>query len=288
MELLAEEIKERDSIKFNREETLKKIHELKEKGVKVPLDKMIKSEDEIKGIYEASIANKRVLDAVECQIRPFMSTYEIDEIVRITTEELGGTCAPYNYEGYPMHTCTSVNDQVCHGIPSKRDILKPGDIVNVDCTTEYNGYFGDASRMYIIGGKTDKKTETLVRVTKECLDKAFESIIPWKTTLGDIGYIINKLAVSHGFQVVREVGGHGVGLELHEDPYVCHVGKKGEDILITPGMVFTIEPMINAGRRHVFLDASNDWTIYTQDGSMSAQWEYTIAILDDGAHVYSR
>ncbi len=273
---------------MNREEILAKIHELKDKGVIVPTDEMIKSEEQIEGIREASIVNSKVLDAVEKAIRPLMSTEEIDQIVNRTTKELGGYPAPLGYEGFPKSCCTSINDQVCHGIPSKTDLLMVGDIVNVDCTTRYKGYYGDASRMYIIGGKTHQLHERLVRVTKECLDKAFEAIVPWKTTLGDIGYIINKHAKQNGFSVVLEVGGHGVGLDLHEDPYVCHVGKKGEGMLITPGMVFTIEPMINEGKRHVYVDGNNDWTIYTEDGSYSAQWEYTIAVFEDHAEILSK
>lgn len=273
---------------MNREEILARLRELREKNIIVPTDAMIKSDEQIEGIRQASIANSKVLDAVSNAIRPLMTTEEIDQIVNRTSKELGGYPAPLGYEGFPKSCCTSINDQVCHGIPSKKDILMPGDIVNVDCTTRLNGYYGDASRMYIIGGKTDPKHERLVRVTKECLDMAFEAIVPWKTTLGDIGYIINKHAKQNGFSVVVEVGGHGVGLELHEDPYVCHVGKKGEGMLITPGMVFTIEPMINEGKRYVFVDSANDWTIYTNDGSYSAQWEYTIAVFDDHAEVLSK
>lgn len=273
---------------MNREEILTKINELRQKGIKVPTDEMIKTPEQIEGIREASIVNSKVLDAVEAKIRPLMTTEEIDRIVHQTSIDLGGYPAPLGYEGFPKACCTSINDQVCHGIPSTKDVLIVGDIVNVDCTTRYKNYYGDASRMFIIGGKTLPKHERLVRVTKECLDKAFEAIVPWQTTLGDIGYIINKHAKQNGFSVVLEVGGHGVGLELHEDPYVCHVGKKGEGMLITPGMVFTIEPMINEGKRHVFLDSSNDWTIYTEDGSYSAQWEYTIAVFDDHAEILSK
>lgn len=273
---------------MNRDEIIKRLNELREKNILVPTDEMIKTEEQIEGIRLASAANSKVLDAVSKAIRPLMTTEEIDQIVNRVSKELGGYPAPLGYEGFPKSCCTSINDQVCHGIPSSKDILLPGDIVNVDCTTRLNGYYGDASRMYIIGGKTDARHEKLVKVTKECLDKAFEAIIPWETTLGDIGYIINRHAKSHGFSVVLEVGGHGVGFDLHEEPYVCHVGKKGEGMLITPGMVFTIEPMVNEGKRQVYLDAENEWTIYTEDGSYSAQWEYTIAVFDDHAEILSK
>lgn len=273
---------------MDREEILKRLHELSDKGVLVPRDDMIKTEEQILGIKKAGEVNTQVLDEVSRLIRPYMSTLEIDNIVERKTKELGGICACLGYEGFPKNCCTSINDQVCHGIPSKNDIIRPGDIINVDCTTIVDGYYGDSSRMFIVGGHTDPKVERLVRVAKECLDKAFEAIVPWETTLGDIGYIINKHAVSNGFSVVLEVGGHGVGVDFHEDPYVCHVGKKGKGILLVPGMTFTIEPMINMGKRHVFIDASNDWTIYTVDRKPSAQWEYTIAILEDGAHIYAK
>ncbi len=269
---------------MNRDEILDRIHKLREKGIEVPTDKMIKSDEQIEGIRKASIANTKVLDEVSKQIRPFMSTFAIDEIVRIKSIEFGGRSAVLGYEGYPKNCCTSVNDQVCHGIPSKKDILVPGDIVNVDCTTFVDGYYGDSSRMFIIG-KTSKEREKLCTRVKEMLDKAFSSLKPWESTLGDIGYIINRLATSYGYSVVREVGGHGVGLDIHEDPYVCHVGKKGKGMLLTPGMVFTIEPMVNMGKRSIFLDSSNNWTIYTDDGSDSAQWEYTIAMFEDHCEI---
>lgn len=273
---------------MNYTEILAKLAKLREKGVNVPEDRMIKTPEQIECIRKACEVNSAVLDAVEAKIRPLMTTEEIDQIVHKTSIELGGYPAPLGYEGFPKSCCTSINEQVCHGIPSKNDVLIVGDIVNVDCTTKVNGYFGDASRMFIIGGKTEPKHERLVRVTKECLDKAFEAIKPWETTMGDIGYIINKHAKQNGFSVVEEVGGHGVGLELHEDPFVAHVGKKGHGMLIVPGMVFTIEPMINEGKRHVFIDASNDWTIYTEDRSYSAQWEYTIAVFEDHCEILSK
>ena len=277
----------KDGVIMDRLDILNKLQELRKKGVFTPTDEMIKSLEEIEGIRQASIVNTKVLDAVADMICEGVSTYEIDKVVYDTTIALGGKPATLGYEGFPSSCCTSINDQVCHGIPSKEDILKVGDIVNVDCVTEYNGYYGDSSRMFIIG-ETSFKNQRLVRVAKECLDKAFESIKPWESTLGDIGYIISKHAKNNGFSIVLEVGGHGVGLKMHEEPFVCHVGKKGTDMLIVPGMVFTIEPMVNAGRRNVFLDASNDWTIYTEDGSNSAQWEYTIAVFEDHAEILSK
>ena len=180
---------------MDREEILAKIHELKSKGVEVPTDQMIKSDEQIEGIRKASLVNTKVLDEVSKQIRPYMTTEEIDEIVRLKSIEFGGKSAVLGYEGYPKNCCTSVNDQVCHGIPSKKDVLMPGDIVNVDCTTYVDGYYGDSSRMFIIGETTKDRADLCERV-KKMLDKAFESLVPWESTLGDIGYIINKMATS--------------------------------------------------------------------------------------------
>ena len=185
-----------------------------------------------------------------------------------------------------ISVCISVDDVVCHGIPSEDTILKSGQIVNVDCTTIFNGYYGDASRMYCIG-EVSEAAEKLVRVTKECLDLGLQEVKPWGF-LGDVGYVINKHAKDNGYSVVREIGGHGIGEELHEEPWVSHIGERGHDILLVPGMVFTIEPMINMGKPDVFEDEDDGWTIYTYDGQPSAQFEYTIAVTDDGAEILSR
>ena len=180
----------------------------------------------------------------------------------------------------------SVDDVVCHGIPSEDTILKSGQIVNVDCTTIFNGYYGDASRMYCIG-EVSEAAEKLVRVTKECLDLGLQEVKPWGF-LGDVGYVINKHAKDNGYSVVREIGGHGIGEDFHEEPWVSHIGERGHDILLVPGMVFTIEPMINMGKPDVFEDEDDGWTIYTYDRQPSAQFEYTIAVTDDGAEILSR
>ena len=272
---------------MNREDIIKRLEELRLKGVLVPTNDMIKTDEQIEGIKEASKINTLVLDKVSEIIKEGISTLEIDKVVYDTTIKKGGYPATLGYEGFPASCCTSINDQVCHGIPSEEEILRSGDIVNVDCVTRYNGYYGDSSRMFMIGKVSDADLK-LVKVAKECLDKAFESIVPWETTIGDIGFIISSYAKKNGYSVVYEVGGHGVGLEMHEEPFVAHVGKKGTDMLIVPGMVFTIEPMVNAGKRYVYLDASNDWTICTDDGKKSAQWEYTIAVFDDHCEILSK
>ncbi len=260
-----------------------KIAEFKARGCEVPDRDMLKTPEQIAGIRKACEINTAVLDLVAEKIKTGMTTEEIDRIVYDYTISRGATPAPLGFCGFPKSVCTSVNDQVCHGIPSPHDVLRSGDIVNVDVSTIYEGYYADASRMFMIG-KVDKKAKDLVEITKECLKRGIEAAQPWGF-LGDIGAAVSALARKHGYSVVTEFGGHGVGVEFHEEPFVCHVGKKKTGMLLVPGMIFTIEPMINAGRKDVFVDAANDWTVYTQDGSLSAQWEHTILITEDGPEI---
>lgn len=264
--------------------TIKKLEELRSKGVVVPTNEMIKTKEQIEGIRVAGVINTGILDMMELNVHAGMSTEDINTLVHNYTISHGAIPAPLNYEGFPKSVCVSVNDAVCHGIPSKKEILKEGDIVNVDVTTIYKGYFADASRMYIIG-KASPKAEKLVRVTKECLTLAFKDLKPWVSHLGDIGGIINRHAKENGFSVVREIGGHGVGLAMHEDPFVSHVSKYGTGMLLVPGMVFTIEPMVNEGTAKIYEDISNGWTIYTWDGKLSAQWEHTFVMTEDGCEI---
>lgn len=254
-------------------------------GIQTPKENMIKTPEQIAGIREAGKINTMVLDEVAKRIHSGMTTQDIDDIVSQKTKELGGICAPLGFEGYPKSVCTSINDQVCHGIPDKKTILKDGDIINVDCTTIYKGYYADASRMFMIG-EVDEVAKALVRVTKECLDLAVANLKPF-SRLRDIGYVIEKHAKANGFSVVHEIGGHGVGIGFHEDPFIYHFGKKNTGMVLFPGMIFTIEPMINEGSRHIFLDAGNDWTIYTDDGGWSSQFEYTVLITEDGVEIVS-
>ena len=260
-----------------------KLAELKSAGHKIPTHKMIKNTAQIEGIREAGKVNNAILDEVASKIKMGMSTEEINSIVVKATARLGGIAAPLNYEGFPKSVCTSINDQVCHGIPSAEDILEDGDIVNVDVTTIYKGYYADASRMFLIGDVLPEDKE-LVKVAREAIDVGLSVVKPWNC-LGDVGQAINDFAMAHGYSVVREIGGHGVGLEFHEDPWVSYVSKKNTGYVLAPGMVFTIEPMINEGRADIFIDESNDWTVYTEDGSYSAQWEVTVAVTEDGYEV---
>ena len=251
----------------------------------VPDHEMIKNPEQIQGIRDSAKINCAVLDAVAEKICVGMPTEDIDRIVAETTRAMGGIPAPLNYEGYPKSVCTSINEQVCHGIPSTEDILKDGDIVNVDCSTIYKGYFSDSSRMFCLGNVSEED-QKLVRVAKECMELGIKEAKPWGF-LGDIAQVINDHAIENGYSVVREIGGHGVGIEFHEEPWVSYVTKRGTEMLLVPGMVFTIEPMINAGRHDIYVDDENDWTVYTEDGKKSAQWEVTIAITEDGNEVIS-
>lgn len=256
---------------------------LQSQGYEIPDRNMIKTPEQISGIREACQINTAVLDEVGKHIKAGMTTEDIDRIVYDFTVAHDAVPAPLGFCGFPKSVCTSVNDQVCHGIPDKTTILRSGDIVNVDVSTIYKGYYADASRMFMIG-KVAKPAADLVAITKQCLLKGIEAAQPW-AHLGDIGAAVSQLARKHGYSVVTEFGGHGVGIEFHEEPFICHVGKRKTGMVLAPGMIFTIEPMINIGRREVFVDAANDWTVYTQDGSLSAQWEHTILITENGPEI---
>lgn len=256
------------------------------KGAKVPTHRMIKTKEQIDGVRKAGEMNTKVLDYIEPYVKEGISTGELDRLVHEYTIKLGCIPACLNYKGYPKSVCTSIDEVVCHGIPDDQRILKQGEIINVDCTTICNGYFGDASRMYCIGDVSPEKMR-LVQVTKECLNIGYETAKPW-TFLGDVGVAVNRHAMENGYSVVREIGGHGVGVAFHEDPWVSHIGTPGGDYLLVPGMIFTIEPMVNMGKADVWQDETDGWTVRTEDGSPSAQWEYTILITETGAEILSR
>lgn len=253
------------------------------KGCIVPSRDLIKNKEQIEGIKASAKINTAVLDLVAKNIKAGMSTEEIDKLVYDYTIEQGAIPAPLNFEGFPKSCCTSINDEVCHGIPSKDIILQEGDIVNVDVSTIYNGYYSDASRMFMIG-EVHPDLKKLVEVSKECLDLGLKAVKPWGF-LGDVSAACQKHAEANGFSVVREFGGHGIGLEFHEEPFVPHVGEEGTDMLLVPGMVFTIEPMINMGEPDIFIDEADDWTVLTADGYPSSQWEYTVLVTEDGYEV---
>ena len=264
-----------------------KINFLRSKGKITPLKRMIKNAKQIEGIRKAAEINSGLLDLAEENIKEGMTTEEINKMVHKYTIDHGAIPADLNYEGFPKSVCISINDEVCHGIPSTDRILKDGDIVNVDATTNLNGYFADASRMFMIGNVSEENKK-LVQVTKECLEKAISIIKPFETTLGDIGAVIAEHAHNNHYTVVREFCGHGVGLAIHEDPTVLHYGKRGTGMVLVPGMVFTIEPMINAGDRKIFIDKKSGWIVKTKDGSYSAQWEHTLLVTNDGVEIISK
>ena len=212
-----------------------------------------------------------------------MNTKEIDDIVYRMTTERGGIPAPLNYQGFPYSVCTSVNDQVCHGFPSENVVLQDGDIINIDCSTILDGYFSDSSRMFCIGEVSPEKKK-LVEVTKECVEKGLEQVKPWGF-LGDMGQAVQEHAMANGYTVVREIGGHGVGLEFHEDPWVSYTSRRGEEMLMAPGMIFTIEPMVNMGGQEIFTDEANGWEVYTKDHKPSAQWEIMVLVTETGHEV---
>lgn len=263
-----------------------KIMEWQEKGKIVPTRDLIKTHEQIEGIRQAGVLNTAVLDLVAEKIHEGMSTLEIDQLVYDFTTKHGGVPAPLHYEGFPNSCCTSINDVVCHGIPSADDILIEGDIVNVDCTTILNGYYADASRMFVIG-KTTPERQRLVDVAWNCL-KAGEKVCQQPYVfVGDIGNAVAKLAHANGYTVVRDLCGHGVGVEFHEEPDVVHYGRKGTRMLLVPGMTFTIEPMINEGDWEVCGDAEDptEWIVLTEDGTDSAQWEHTYLMTENGVEI---
>lgn len=249
----------------------------------VPEHRLIKTPEQIEGIKKSAAVNIAILDYVGEHIRAGITTEEIDQWVYEQTKMRGGIPAPLNFEGFPKSVCTSLNNEVCHGIPSKDIVLKDGDIINVDASTILNGYYSDSSRMFLIGEVSEEK-KRLVQVAKECLDEGLKEVKPWGF-LGDMGQAINDYAEAHGYSIVREIGGHGIGLEFHEDPWVSYVSKRGTEMMMVPGMVFTIEPMVNMGKPDIYIDEENDWTVYTEDGKPSAQWEIQVLVTEKGYEI---
>ena len=264
----------------------KKIMYWENKGKLVPTRDMIRTPEQIEGIRMAGQLTTRCLDTVAAKIGECNNTQDMDDLVMQFCKE--NTCNPtcLNYEGFPKALCTSINEVVCHGIPKKEDVLEEGDIVNVDITIDKDGFYGDASRMFIIGGKTTPEKEQLVRVAKECLEIGAEAAKPFGF-VGDIGNAIQKHAERFGYGVVRDLCGHGVGLAMHEAPEVTHFGRKGTGMLLVPGMTFTIEPMINMGTWKVFIDAEDPygWEVISADEQPSAQWEHTFLMTETGVEI---
>jgi methionyl aminopeptidase len=228
-----------------------------------------------------------VLEMIRPKVVPGVTTGELDHICHhYITEVQGAIPAPLNYHGFPRSICTSVNDVVCHGIPNDRKKLRSGDIVNIDVTVIKDGFHGDTSIMVGVGD-IPPHAARLVQITQECLYRAIDIVRPG-ARLGDIGHVIQQHAEGNHYSVVREYCGHGIGQGFHEEPQVLHYGQRGTGLELLPGMTFTIEPMINAGRRHTRLNQKDGWTVTTRDGRLSAQWEHTIAVTEDGCEVLTR
>ena len=262
-----------------------KLESFRRRGCIVPSHKIIKTPEQIEGIRRSARINIAVLDYIAEHICEGISTEEIDRWVHEQTVKAGAIPAPLGYEGFPKSVCTSINEQVCHGIPSPDDVLKDGDIINVDVSTIYEGYFSDSSRMFCIGNVSEEKRQ-LVEVTKECVRLGLEQVKPWGF-LGDMAEAVHTHAKANGYSIVREIGGHGCGLEFHEDPWVGYIGRRGTEMVMAPGMIFTIEPMVNMGRPDIYVDDDNGWTVYTDDGKPSAQWEIQVLVTETGHEILS-
>lgn len=260
-----------------------KLEKYRREGYAVVDHDLIKTPDQIEKIKESCAINIAVLDYVEAHIKEGVSTAEIDRWVHEQTVSRGAIPAPLDYEGFPNSVCTSVNEVVCHGIPSEEQILKEGDIINVDVSTIYNGYYSDSSRMFCIG-KVSSEKEELVKTVKECVEIGISQVKPW-TPIGNMGHAVHKHALEHGYNVVSHIGGHGIGLEFHEDPWVSYVSEEGSGVLMVPGMMFTIEPMVNMGTAETVTDETDGWTVTTADGKPSAQREVTVLVTEDGCEV---
>jgi methionyl aminopeptidase len=244
----------------------------------------IKTPQELEKMQVAGRLAADVLEMIEPYVQVGVSTGELDRICHdYIVKEQQAVPAPLNYHGFPKSICTSVNEVVCHGIPADKKILKDGDILNIDITVIKDGYHGDTSKMFCIG-KTATHAQRLVDITQQCLYRGIEQVRPG-ATLGDIGSVIQHHAEKNYYSVVREYCGHGIGATFHEEPQILHYGHKGSGMELKQGMTFTIEPMLNAGRRQVKLNKKDGWTVTTRDGRLSAQWEHTLAVTATGCEV---
>lgn len=239
----------------------------------------IKSAREIELMRDTCSLAARTLEYIEGFIKPGVSTEELNQICHDFITKNGAYPSPLNYHGFPKSVCTSLNEVICHGIPSKKDVLKDGDILNIDVTTYLKKFHGDTNKTFYVGNVSDE-IKKLVEITYQCMREGIKQVRPG-ARIGDIGASIQEIAADHGYGVVEEYCGHGIGREFHEEPQIVHVGKRGTGPEIKPGMTFTIEPMINLGRRHSRL-LKDGWTVITQDGKASAQFEHTILVTEEG------
>ena len=244
----------------------------------------IKTSEEVAKMRIAGRLAAEVLEMIGPYVQPGISTGELDDIChKYIVEEQQAIPAPLNYQGFPKSICTSVNHVVCHGIPSNGKVLKTGDIINIDITVIKDGFHGDTSKMFVVGDVPDH-AKRLIRVTQECLYKAISIVRPG-ITLGDIGHVIQQHGEANNYAIVREYCGHGIGRTFHEEPQILHYGKPNTGTQILEGMTFTIEPMLNAGTRYTKLSRKDGWTVTTKDRRLSAQWEHTMAVTNDGCEI---
>lgn len=245
----------------------------------------IKTPSEIESMRVAGRLAAEVLMMIGDYVKPGVTTNELNEICHdYIVNAQKAIPAPLNYKGFPKSICTSVNHQVCHGIPSNKK-LRNGDIINIDITVIKDGFHGDSSKMFV-AGTPSVKAKRLIQTTYRAMKTGIDMVRP-RVHLGDIGYAIQRYAESHNYSIVREYCGHGIGRRFHEDPQVLHYGKPGTGMVLVPGMTFTIEPMVNAGKRHVKL-LPDKWTVVTKDHTLSAQWEHTILVTEQGHEVLTR
>ena len=262
-----------------------RLEELAAQGLELISRDLLKMPEDIAAIKASAEVNVVALDYVAAHIGPGVTTEEIDQWVYNYCIEHDAVPADLNYEGFPKSVCTSINEVVCHGIPSPDVVLREGDIVNVDMSTIQNGYFSDSSRMFCIG-EVDPEWKRLVDVTYDSVQAGLAAVKPWGF-LGDVSAAVNKVATDAGFTVVREFGGHGIGFEFHEDPWVGFNEEAGTGPILVPGMCFTIEPMVNMGAQEIDMNDPNGWTVRTADGLPTAQWEVQIVVTETGYELLS-
>ena len=268
--------------KFCHEKMDTKLNDYLFKGYDVPDHTIIKNQTTIDGMKASAVITTGILDYITDKLKPGMKTIEIDQMVYDYTIERGGIPATLGYKGYEKSCCTSINEVICHGIPSEDDVIKDGDIINVDVTTILNGYFSDSSRMYMIGD-VSQRAKDIVEITYECMMVGINVVKPY-ISINLVGETIEAFANNKGYSVVRDLGGHGIGLEFHEDPHVNHFKSDNKGMILVPGMTFTVEPMINEkSYKAKFLD--DGWTVMTTDGGLSAQWEHTILVTETGFEI---
>lgn len=259
------------------------LYPMQREGYILPNKNIILQKEQIEGMRISAKITKKILDDAEIHIKEGVSTLEVNDIIHKLTINAGAIPAPLNYNGFPKSCCTSINNVVCHGIPSKDDILKDGDIVNVDITSIFNGYHADMSRMYMIGNVSENARK-LVEVTKECLFAGIDAVKPYEP-VSNIGSVINDIADKHNYSIIRALSGHGIGLKFHQEPTINHYRTNDKTMIMIPNMVFTIEPMINEGTYDCYVDEIDKWTVYTKDKKLSAQWEHTILVTEDGFEI---